>query len=200
MGDEKDTDSPVIEGKLIQFPSKNDIDMAEIGVNYASPVSAKDNEYIPTLSDLKKMEKEFKEREEFVRTQALVQSSDLKINPVDLSDLLIREIVEELSHLKWERQKLAKAGKYATNQSVSRIAALKQLSEILSKRIENARNERLDLRSPRFQQVLNLWMNFLYESMKKVNLNDQEIDLVFAQMKADMLDWEKLLVDPSDKP
>lgn len=198
MNNDDDLDEP-LEGKLITFHTQAHLDMSEIGINFANPNPKNEGEAVPQIIDLKKTEKEFKEREEFVRTQKIVQSANEKINPLELSDLLIFEITEELSHLKWERQRLAKTGKYATNQSVSRISALKQLSEILAKRLETARNDRLDLRSPKFQQILNLWMNFLYESMKKVNLSDQDIDLVFGQMKADMIGWEQKILNPENK-
>ena len=38
-------------------------------------------------------------------------------------------------------------------------------------------------------------MELLYNSMQKAGINDQDIDVVFNQIKTDMLDFEKLIID-----
>ena len=72
---------------------------------------------------------------------------------------------------------------------------IRQLADVLQKRQENTRAERLDLQSPRFKQVLHLWMEFVYDSMSKADLPESTIDVVFKQMEADMQDWEKKLLE-----
>jgi len=55
--------------------------------------------------------------------------------------------------------------------------------------------ETFDLKSPKFQSVFKLWMEFFNEAMVKVGIREPDIDLVFKQMKADMVDWEKRMID-----
>ena len=38
-------------------------------------------------------------------------------------------------------------------------------------------------------------MEFFNEAMEKSGIRPQDIDLVFQQMKADMVDWEKRMSD-----
>jgi len=73
--------------------------------------------------------------------------------------------------------------------------SLQKLAELLLKRREADRDEELDLRSPRFQAVFKVWMEFFNEAMDKVGIDQKIVDLVFQQMKADMVDWEKKMVD-----
>ena len=110
-------------------------------------------------------------------------------------ELAIHEITEELAHLKFERRKSAQEGKPTTQHTIARISMLRNLADVLLKRQENSRQERMDFRSPEFKKVIHVWLGFLHESMQKVGLGDNDIDLVFRQIEADMADWEKKLLE-----
>lgn len=180
-------------GKVITFPSGETISASEIGADYVvgqstSAITA------PELIDPSEVSKEYREREEWVQKQELLVRVNQGRPASDLVDQVVKEIVEELAHLKFERKKAAKDGKNTANYTISRIASLRQLADVLIKRMENARAEQLDLRSPRFKEVLKLWMEFVYESMVKVSVPEHMIDLVFRQIEADIKDWEQKLL------
>jgi len=184
MDDDKNKDG----GKIITFPTGQTVSTEEIGADYVL-IQGKES-HTSEIINPADVSREFRDREEFVQNQELYVRVNASRSPVDLIDQVIKEIIEELSHLKYERKKAAKDGKNTANYTISRIASLRQLADVLTKRIESARAEQLDLKSPRFREILKLWMELVYESMVKVRLEDSMIDLVFRQIEADIKDWE----------
>ncbi len=188
--DDKNEQKP---GRLIPFPNGERVSTDEIGTDFVVDVSG--NIPTPEIIDTNALSKEFRERENYVNDQELYRAITKKIPVNEIVDVVLNEIAEEISHLKFERRKAAKDGKNTIVFTTSRIASLRQLADVLMKRMENARAEKLDLKSPRFKSVMRLWMEFLYESMQKCEISDEVIDLVFKQMEADMKDWELKLQD-----
>lgn len=180
-------------GTILSFPNGEQVSVDEVGAGYVVGQGG----IVPTaqLIDHTLIEKDLRERDAYVKSQPLVKIISQKAPISDLVDEVLNEIAEELSHLKYERRKASKEGKNTANYTISRIASLKQLAEVLQKRQENARAERFDLKSPKFKQILHLWMEFLYESMTQAGLDDGTIDTVFKTMESNMTDWEKRLVD-----
>jgi len=185
------SENDVPEGKVISFPNGEKLPIADIGADFVLDRIENNHFSVPEVVDQSVLVKEMRERESYVATQDLVRAVRDKISTSDIVDQVVVEIAEELAHLKFERTKKAREGGSTSSLTVSRILSLRQLSEVLMKRMENARAEQLNLKSPRFREVLKLWMDFLYESMQKSNVPDEVIDLVFRQMEADMSDWEK---------
>jgi len=177
-------------GKLLTFPGGKKVDTSEIG---ADGYIVGQGGQVPTadIIDPKELELEIREREEYVKKQELVQAAYRKANTAEVIDLVLIEVSEELAHLKYERRKATRDGKNTANYTVSRIASLRQLSDVLLKRQENMRQERLDLRSPEFKKIIRAWLGFVFESMTKAEVDENVIDLVFKQIEADMLEWEK---------
>lgn len=192
MDENNENDLPKTSGKIITFPNGDRVDTEELGSDYVLDQSGS----IPTpeVVDSHAISREFRERESFVANQELVKSLNANAPVSDLVNLVLREIGEELSHLKYERQKAAKEGKNTANYTISRIASLKQLSDALAKRLESMKHDEFDLKNPKFKQVLRIWMEFLYESMKKCDVQEQVIDLVFRQIEADMIDFERRVI------
>ena len=143
------------------------------------------------IPDTATINREISERKSYVKNQELVKSIESGSPTGSIIDQVLLEIAEELSHLKYERRKAVKEGKSTIQHTVFRVSSLKSLTELLIKRKEASLSERLDLKSPRFQAVFKVWMNFFHESMDKVGIPQEQIDLVFQQMRTDMLDWEK---------
>lgn len=190
--DEKVSKEP--NGKIISFPNGESVTAEDIGSSYVV-AAAPSTVTVPQVIDPSDTAKELRDREDFVSRQPLTRAISDRLPTTDVVDHLVKEIVEEVSHLKYERQKAVREGRNPTNITVSRISSLRQLADVLLKRMENARAEQLNLRSPRFREVLKLWMEFVYDSMQKTNVPDEVIDLVFKQMEADMVDWEKRLTE-----
>ena len=179
-------------GKLILFPNGQSLNSEELGTGYVVDQGGQ----VPTAEvvDSREIAQEYHDREDFVASEEIVLAVEHGETREVISSVL-KEITIELSHLKYERQKAAKEGKNTANYTIQRVAGLRQLADVLLKRQENMRAEQLDLKSPRFQSVLKLWMEFVYESMQKSGLGDQEVNLVFNTMKADMVDWERKILD-----
>lgn len=183
-------------GTLLVFPGGKTIDTTEVGADYILTQGGQVT--TPELIDRLAAAADLKEREKYVKNQELVRSLKEKASVSDIVDLVMEEIGEELAHLKYERKKAAKDGKNTANYTISRISSLKQLADSLMKRMENARNERMDIRSPEFKKILHLWLEYVHSSMVKQGLQDATIDLVFKQMEVDMKDWEQILLDKVD--
>ena len=186
-------DDEVKNGRLIAFPGGKSVDADEIGAGFV--IAGVPSVPTPELIDPQDLDRENREREQYVKGQELVQIAERRGSTEEWIDVTLKEIAEEASHLKFERRKASKEGKNTANFVSLRVGALRQLTEVLLKRKEAALAERLDLKSPRFQAILKLWMEFVYTTMQKVGIDDQEIDLFFNQMKADMLEWEKKIID-----
>jgi hypothetical protein len=187
----QDDGKPPSGGNVISFPNGEKVAPEDIAPYVLGPAGKA--AVLPEIVDSSDVAKSVRDREDYVARQALVQVIESKAAAIDVVDQVVKEIAEELSHLKWERQKAARDGKNTATLTISRISSLRQLSEVLLKRMESARAEQLNLKSPRFREVLKLWMEFVYESMQKANVADEVVDLVFKQMEADMVDWEKRL-------
>lgn len=189
--DTDDSDTP--KGKVLTFPSGESINPDDLGADYI--VGQGHQSSVAELVNPQEISKDFRDREEYVSRQELLVKVNEKLPAVDLVEQVIKEISEELAHLKYERRKAAKEGKNTANYTISRISSLRSLADVLMKRMENARAEQLDLKSPRFREVLKLWMEFVYESMVKVEVPEQIIDLVFKQIEADIKDWEQKIIN-----
>lgn len=176
-------------GKLLSFPNGKRLSPEDVGAPYVVAGSGQLSTQEPPDPTL--VAEEVRERAGFVKKQELVRAFDEGRSASDVIDVLLKEIAEESAHLKWERRQASKAGKPTASYNVARIGALRNLAELLIKRKEAALAERLDLKSPRFQKIFNTIMEFFHESMEKSGVTPDVIDVVFQQMKADMLDWER---------
>lgn len=172
---------------LIVFPGGKTIDPNDVGAGFVVGSSGQ----IPTgeLLDPADVKKDLRERVAYVKDQPLVKA--MAEGSVQAMDVLLLEIAEEVSHLKWERRKAAKDGKNTAQYTVARINGLRSLAEALIRRKEASIAETLDLRSPRLQKIFKVWMQFFYEAMEKSGVSPEIINVVFQQMKADMIGWEK---------
>lgn len=189
LDDEEKPSRPA--GKLIVLPGGKKVDpRADLGADYVASQSS-GTSVTAEILDPVAVDIAVKEREDFVKNSRLVEALEKGGSGADVEAAAILEIVEELAHIKFDRRRAAKDGKNTTPFSMARVAGLKNLVDILLKRREAARGERMDLKSPRFQAVFKVWMEFFYESMEKSGIESHVIDLVFQQMKADMVGWEK---------
>lgn len=177
---------------LIVFPGGKTIDPKDVGADFVVGGSGQ----IPTgeLLDPANVQKDLRDRVAFVKNQPLVKAL-ADGAPARAMDTLLIEIAEEISHLKWERRKAAKDGKNTAQYTVARINGLRSLAETLIRRKEAAIAENLDLKSPRLQKIFKIWMQFFYEAMEKSDVPPEVINVVFQQMKADMIGWEQRMED-----
>lgn len=181
-------------GKLLVLPGGKKIDTGEIGMA-GSIVGASGNIPTPEVIDPASAERELREREAYVKRQELVQVATRRGATSEMIEYAIQEITEELAHLKFERRKASAEGKPTVQHTIARISMLRNLADVLLKRQENSRQERLDFRSPEFKKVIHEWLEFVHESMGKAGVGENDIDLVFKQLEADMADWEKRILE-----
>lgn len=180
-------------GKLIAFPGGKSLTPDEVGADYV--VEGVPAMVTPELVDPDEFDRENRARANYVKGQELVALAKKSASTEEWIDALLIEIAEESAHLKFERRKASKEGKSTANMSVLHSGVLRTLMETLLKRKEAALAERLDLKSPRFQKILGLWMDLVYNSMQKAGVGEEIIDLVFNQIKTDLLDWETKITD-----
>jgi hypothetical protein len=172
---------------LILFPGGKAVDPADVGPGFVVGSSGQ----VPTgeLLDPADIKRDLRDRVAYVKDQPLVKV--MAESSAQAMDVLLVEIAEEISHLKWERRKAAKDGKNTAQYTVARINGLRSLAEALIRRKEAARAEHLDLKSPRLQKIFKIWMQLFYEAMEKSGVSSQDINVVFQQMKADLVGWEQ---------
>jgi hypothetical protein len=195
MDDTDDTDKKdKSKGKLLVLPGGKKVNTADLGMGN-SIVGPSGNVPTAEVVDPDDTERELREREAYVKKQELVQAATRRNATAEMVELTIQEIAEELAHLKFERRKAAKEGKPTVQHTIARISMLRNLADVLLKRQENSRQERMDFRSPEFKKVIHEWLGFVCESMGKAGLGDNDVDLVLKQMEADMADWEKRVLE-----
>lgn len=176
---------------IITLPSGEGIDASEIG---APDYILGQGGQVPTpeLIDPLEQEKLLKERERYVENQELVRVIDDKAHPIDIITVVLKEIAEELSHLKWERKEAVRRGeKNAANYTVARITSLKSVSDILVKHKTELIQEGLDFKSPKIQRLFRKTMEMFYDAMQKSGVEKRDIDLVFSQIQSNMPEWEE---------
>jgi hypothetical protein len=183
-----------VRGKLLILPGGKRIDTDDIGMKGVL-IGSSGTVSTAEVLDPRASERELREREDYVKRQELVQAATRRGAASEMVELAIVEIAEELAHLKFERRKAAKEGKPIVQHTIARIAMLRNLADVLLKRQENSRAERMDFRSPEFKKVIHQWLEFVHESMQKAGVKDNDIDLTFRQIEADMADWEKRIFD-----
>ena len=179
---------------LIVLPGGKKVDPKEIGMA-GHIVGTSGTIPTPDIVDPEQTARDLREREHYVKKQELVQAAYRKAPTGEMLELAVQEITEELAHLKYERRKASQDGKPTAQHTIARIASLRNLAEVLLKRQENVHAERMDFRSPEFKKVIHEWLEMIHECMLKVGLGDNEIDLLFHQLEADMANWEKMVID-----
>lgn len=173
---------------LISFPDGKSADKEELGVGFV--LDTVNESCITDLTDPEAVNRELRDRVNYVKNQPLVKAMT-EVDSAPVMDVLLTEIAEEISHLKWERRKIAKEGRSTAQCTMARISGLRSLADALLKRKEVSLAERLDLKSPRLQKIFKIWMQFFYDAMEKSEVPAEVINVVFQQMKADMQGWEK---------
>ena len=193
-GNGNGTDDPFKKGpNLIVIPGGKKISSSDIGAEYV--IKSTKDVPLNDIVDPVDISEETNRRDKFVREDILARAAIDRVPTGEIISLLIREITEELAHLKFERRKAAEEGKNTANYSVGRMNSLRSLADLMLKCREADKAEVFDLKSVKFQSVFKLWMEFFNEAMVKVGIREPDIDLVFQQMKADMVDWEKRMTD-----
>jgi hypothetical protein len=184
-----DQDKGNDKGKLITFPGGKKVDPKEVGLE--NVVGQTGDIPTPEILDPVNIDQEIRKRTEFVNKEKLTQTIAEKRSTIDTIDVVLGEVAEELGHLKYERRKAAKEGKNTASYTIGRINSLTRLADLLLKKKESMMQEELDLKSSRFQAVFKVWIEFFHNSMEKSGVSPEIIDIVFQQMKADMVDWER---------
>lgn len=188
--DDKRTEEPE-GGKVIPMRGLESLHDAS-GVNsYAMPMVASPFESVTSeIMDPQQVAQDLKDRIKYIEKQELVTAAKAGAPTKNLIDILVAELAEEISHIKWERRDAAKRGYKTEKLTSSRISGLKNLADILLKKRDTIGDERLSTKDPRVQQFFKLWMEMFFAAMEKMNIPPEMIDLVFSQIKADMLEWE----------
>lgn len=192
MNDDKDNDKKK-DNKVIIFPGNKSVKPSDVGADYI--VSQSNHVPVADIIDPHEDKERLRKHADYVKKQELVVSAKSGGSSSEMMSLLIVEIAEELSHLKYERKMAVKEGRNIANLSKGRTKSLKELADLLIKQREASRSDELDLKSPRFQEVFKVWMEFFSDAMEQSGVSQEKVDLVFQNMKANMIDWEKKMVD-----
>jgi len=163
MSDKDDKD--LEKGKVLSFPDGKKVNTSEVNTPYVLAEVGK--VYTAELQDHESIAKDVIERTNYVKNQELVKVINRGSSTSDIIDVLLKEVAEELGHIKFDRRRAAQEGRQTSNYSVARISALRNMSEMLLKKKEASIAEKLDLNSPRFQKIFKSMMEFFHECMEK---------------------------------
>lgn len=150
---------------------------------------------VPEVFDKKSIDLDVSRRQAFHENSVLTGLIETKSSPSDIVDGIISEIAEELSHIKWERQKSVLEGRSSSAMSIKRIESLRVLADLLIKKSESFKSSSIDFRNPKFKAVIRLWMELVYDALQKVGVDEAVIDMVFKQLEADIVDWERKVIE-----
>lgn len=180
--------------RLIPINDEEDIESSDVGASYVVAPTKKST-HLAVLEDKEETLNLINERNKYVKGQKLYKAAHEGAPLPDLLDLTIQEVASEISHLKWERNRAIEGGKSTSGHSIARISSLKSLVDILTKKQESIKDEKLNLSSPRFKTIVKFWLELVYESMTQANIKQEEIDLIFSYIRTNMADWEKKILD-----
>jgi hypothetical protein len=189
MDDHPDDEKNSKNGNVFNFPGGESI-LVETGVDSYVDSPAKGPFTPGEIVDPKIIAQDIRDRVKYVEKQELVIATRNKAPTHIQIDHLLTEFAEELAHIKWERRQATQRGQKTTQYTIARIGGLRQLADLLIKKKDDLHSKRLSTKDPRVQQFFKLWMEMFYSSMEKVSVPPEVIDLVFNQVRADMLEWE----------
>ena len=86
-------------------------------------------------------------------------------------------------------------GRSSSAMSIKRIESLRVLADLLIKKSESFKSSSIDFRNPKFKAVIRLWMELVYDALQKVGVDEAVIDMVFKQLEADIVDWERKVIE-----
>lgn len=185
-----DSDSPIV-----SIPGKKVWDQTLGGSDYVIASVSGDTTDVPEVLDKKSIDLDISRRQIFHENSHLTTLIETRSTPAEIVDGIISEIAEELSHIKYERQRSIQEGRPSSAMSIKRIESLRTLADILIKKSDSFKSSSIDFRNPKFKAVIRLWMEFVYDAMQKVGVDDATIDMVFKQLETDIVDWEKKVME-----
>lgn len=183
------------ESPIISIPGKKVWDQTLGGSDYIIASVSGDTTDVPEVVDQKSIDLDISRRQIFHENSQLTALIETRSTPAEIIDGIIAEIAEELSHIKYERQKNIQEGRPSSSMSIKRIESLRTLADILIKKADSFKSSSIDFRNPKFKAVIRLWMEFVYDAMQKVGVDDATIDMVFKQLETDIVDWEKKVME-----
>jgi hypothetical protein len=171
----------------------SNVDVSEIGSEYVVSQSGK----MPTaeIVDFGESDRELKDREKFIKKQAMVRAMEDGAHPIQLVDITLKEIAEEIAHLKYDRRKAIKNGEPSAKYTLATITSLRTLSDALIKKKLSFEDASVDFKSPKVQRLFQMFIEFFYHCMEQSGISKADIDLVFGQLQSDLPEWEKRMSD-----
>lgn len=145
-------------------------------------------ERMPTTSDLEYHAEMAKEREEFIASDALVQSIENRSDALSILHIIKKEVACEAASLHFERIETEKRGRDTSQTSSRRIEALKKIADIELK-IKELDTESLDLSSEKMQKLFSLWIDTM-RVIAQETLPPEVLDLFFNRFATAMDGWE----------
>ena len=146
-------------------------------------------ERMPTTSDLTYHAEMAKERENFIASDALVQSIENHSDALSILHIIKKEVACEAASLHFERIETEKRGRDTSQTSSRRIEALKKIADIELK-IKELDTESLDLSSEKMQKIFSLWVNTMREIAQET-LPPEALDMFFNRFATAMDGWEE---------
>lgn len=125
----------------------------------------------------------------------LVQITKDQASTQTILNAILNEIAEEIAYLKTKREE-----RWNTDEkdievtSLKRVQALQQMVEAVTKKEKLSRDKnegKIDFYSDNFQRVLKSYLEIVKETMKKVHIPDQYLNIFFSQLAKEFDGFEK---------
>lgn len=143
----------------------------------------------PTTSDLEYHAEMIRTRQDFIKSDPLVQKIEGRGDVLEVLYLIKREVAAEAASLHFERIETEKRGKETGQVSTRRIEALKKIADIELK-IKEIDSDSVNLSSERMQKLFALWVDTIREIAQET-LPQEALNLFFNRFATAMEGWEE---------
>lgn len=110
---------------------------------------------------------------------------------LDFFDMVVQELCREVASLTFERKYFETKGMETNGVSAKKISALKSIAETWVARRKLVVDESLDLKSERFQRVMEYLLQIVRDTMKECGISNAVIVEVFEKLMSNLDGWEE---------
>ena len=131
------------------------------------------------------------DKKEFLKQDKLIQGIMNDSNVFDLLDVVLSEIAEESTSLKYERIKKEAADEPTDRLSLRRSNILKMVSDVLIQKRNLAINDFINLRSPQWQLVFTQMLEKVSQTFKDLGYSTEQAELFFQKLNGNLQGFEE---------
>ena len=131
-------------------------------------------------------------KKDFLKEDPIIKAILNDSGVFDLLDVVLSELAEESSSLKYERIKKELANQDTDRLSLRRSNILKMISDALIQKRNLALNDFINLRSPQWQLVFDQLMQRITQTLKELSYSTEQVELFFQKLQGNLEGFEEV--------